>query len=354
MNDVTLFDYASMTVHEQVEVQSAAVRIRDRMKRTVEDIIAIGQDLIAVKEKLPHGAFLPWIEAEFGMKDQTARNMMNVASMYSDKFPNFGNLAPSVFYEIAAPSTPEVVRQAVEAKAEAGESVSVAEVKAMIAAERKRADEADRRANDATAEAERQKAKADDLADGQRELISKARADAEASARQAAADDLLKVRAEAEKAKNDLAAERKKLETVTKEAEAAALAKAQSQAASLAAAELAKIQNEAKQAENRLAEARRAYDRKKDALEGLQETITEQEAYVRNLGNRTVEANNLLKVYERGSQFLADAMITVSDVSHSHEEAVTAKLERLAQHLRQFADALDHIEQSRPDMRVVG
>lgn len=100
--------------------------LNDRMKRTVEDIIAIGQDLIAVKEKLSHGAFLPWIEAEFGMKQAAAYRFMQVAENYGGKLINFVNLSPSVLYELAAPSTPEPVRQAVEAKAEAGESVSVA------------------------------------------------------------------------------------------------------------------------------------------------------------------------------------------------------------------------------------
>lgn len=39
------------------------------------------------------------------------------------------NLTPTVLYELAAPSTPEPVRQIVEQKADAGESVSVEEVK---------------------------------------------------------------------------------------------------------------------------------------------------------------------------------------------------------------------------------
>lgn len=39
------------------EVRTAAERIRVRMKRTAEDIVAVGLDLIAIKERLPHGPF---------------------------------------------------------------------------------------------------------------------------------------------------------------------------------------------------------------------------------------------------------------------------------------------------------
>ena len=36
-----------------------------------------------MKQALPHGMFLPWLEAEFGMSDQTARNMMRVADKFA-------------------------------------------------------------------------------------------------------------------------------------------------------------------------------------------------------------------------------------------------------------------------------
>ena len=60
------FDYSTLEPRVTKQVQETAARIRDKVKKTVEDIIEVGNDLLAVKEKLPHGQFGPWLKAEFG------------------------------------------------------------------------------------------------------------------------------------------------------------------------------------------------------------------------------------------------------------------------------------------------
>jgi hypothetical protein len=110
-------------------VREAADRIRSRMMRTVKDLIEIGRDLIAVKERLGHGNFLPWIDGEFRMTDKSAQRFMSVAERYGDKSDSVSNLTATVMYELAAPSTPEEVRAEVAERAAAGESVTTAEVK---------------------------------------------------------------------------------------------------------------------------------------------------------------------------------------------------------------------------------
>ncbi len=89
-------------------------------------------DLHAVKKALGHGRFTPWIEAEFGMSDQTARNFMNVAT----RFPKSKSLLDLKFtkealYLLAAPSTDGEVVEVVMEKAEAGEKIGKAEVDAI-------------------------------------------------------------------------------------------------------------------------------------------------------------------------------------------------------------------------------
>ena len=114
------FDYAALDEQSRMEVRDAAARIKVRMSRTAADIIEIGQDLIAVKEALPHGAFSRWIESEFGMGEQTARNLMQCAQRFG-KTPTVGVLPPAVLYALSAPSTPdEVITEAVE-RADSGE-----------------------------------------------------------------------------------------------------------------------------------------------------------------------------------------------------------------------------------------
>ena len=56
---------------------ASADRIRERVKKTVEDIIDVGNDLLAVKEALPHGQFGPWLKAEFGWSERSAQNFMS-------------------------------------------------------------------------------------------------------------------------------------------------------------------------------------------------------------------------------------------------------------------------------------
>lgn len=108
-----------------------------------EDIVEIGRDLLAVKASLPHGSFLPWIEAEFGMGHSTADRFMQVAKVYGSKLPTLGNLPLSALYELAAPKTPVEVREEVERLLAAGEIVT----KAMVDALRRRADHAETEAS---------------------------------------------------------------------------------------------------------------------------------------------------------------------------------------------------------------
>ena len=145
MTQVVKFDDTTLAPGAALELRAAADRIRTRLRRSVEDIIEIGRELTAAKKTLGHGHFLPWIDAEFGMSDQTARNLMNVHERFG-KSKRLLDLEVSqeALYLLAAPSTePEVVDAAME-KAEAGEKVGKAEVeeiKGWLKAERKTASE---------------------------------------------------------------------------------------------------------------------------------------------------------------------------------------------------------------------
>jgi len=109
-----------------------------RYKKTAENIIKIGDNLLEVRDVLPHGQFLPWIISEFGMSDQSARNYIHVAERFGGKIKNFLNLSSSVLYSLAAPTTPQsAVDQALEL-AEEGKKVTHAMAKKLIEAEKAR------------------------------------------------------------------------------------------------------------------------------------------------------------------------------------------------------------------------
>jgi N6-adenosine-specific RNA methylase IME4 len=110
-------------------LREAADRIRTRMSRTVQDIIEIGRDLAKVQERIGHGNFLPWIEREFGMSDQTAYRFIHVATNMGDQIPHGVEFQPAVLYALAAPSTPVSVRTEIIERTAAGETVTVEDVR---------------------------------------------------------------------------------------------------------------------------------------------------------------------------------------------------------------------------------
>src|SRR6516162_4282316 len=79
------FNYELLEARVAEKARSSAQRIRDKVKRTIEDIIEVGNDLLAVREALPHGQFGPWLAAEFGWTERTARNSMAVAERFGPK-----------------------------------------------------------------------------------------------------------------------------------------------------------------------------------------------------------------------------------------------------------------------------
>lgn len=123
ITQLTLFDYSALDSETRIVVQQRTTEIKALMKRAASDIIEIGQKLIEVKERLEHGQFSPWLEAEFGWKHTTAWNFMQVADKFS-KFESLDGFAPSALYLLAAPSTPESARQEAIARAEEGEVIT--------------------------------------------------------------------------------------------------------------------------------------------------------------------------------------------------------------------------------------
>jgi hypothetical protein len=128
------YDYALILPQHRAQVQAAALDIRSRLKRTVEDVIAIGKQLIAVKELLPHGQFGEWLDQEFKMSDRSARNFMYAAEQFGGKTEIISVLDVTTVYLLAAPSTPETARAEVERLLIQGDAPKRAQVKAIIAA----------------------------------------------------------------------------------------------------------------------------------------------------------------------------------------------------------------------------
>lgn len=107
----TPFDYTALEESKRVHVQVKTEAIKGRMKRAAEDIIAIGQDLIEVKEELGHGLFQRWLKAEFDLSESAATKFMQVATRFGDEIKSvkITGFPLTVLYTLAAPSTPEEI-----------------------------------------------------------------------------------------------------------------------------------------------------------------------------------------------------------------------------------------------------
>jgi hypothetical protein len=129
------FNYDLLESKVAEQARSSADRIRAKVKKTVEDIIEVGNDLLAVKEALPHGQFGPWLKAEFGWTERTAQNFMAVAGAFGTKTEIISVLTiqPTAAYLLAAPSAPDEARQTAIQRAEAGEQITTAVAKEILA-----------------------------------------------------------------------------------------------------------------------------------------------------------------------------------------------------------------------------
>ena len=120
-------------------VRSTTRRIRGRVKRTVDDLIATGTDLARVKAALPHGQFGKWLRAEFGWGERTAQNFLSVAERFGPKSALIADLriVPTAAYLLAAPSVPGDARDRAIARAEAGETITPGVARELVAQARK-------------------------------------------------------------------------------------------------------------------------------------------------------------------------------------------------------------------------
>jgi hypothetical protein len=117
------FDYNALDPETRIVVQQRTSEIKSLMKRNAQDIVEIGQKLIEIKLRLGHGNWGDWLAGEFDWNQFTAERFMNVARTFGNN-PQIVDFAPSALYLLAAPSTPEAVREEAIALAQAGETIT--------------------------------------------------------------------------------------------------------------------------------------------------------------------------------------------------------------------------------------
>ena len=118
------FDYSLLDDDTISFVQSRTIKIKRLAKRVAADVINVGNYLIEVKNKLGHGYFMDWLEAEFNWSNRTAARFMSVAQKFTiDSLTNL-ELLPTALYIMAAPSTPNEAVVEVMERAKQGETIT--------------------------------------------------------------------------------------------------------------------------------------------------------------------------------------------------------------------------------------
>ena len=110
------YDYGQIAEEHREQVRAAAVDIRQRLKRTVEDMIEIGNRLNEVNglfEESPQ--FYAWAQTEFGMSRGSVFEFGEIAFRAQRFHSNFEQMLPSVVRRLALPSVPDAAIEAVTA-----------------------------------------------------------------------------------------------------------------------------------------------------------------------------------------------------------------------------------------------
>jgi hypothetical protein len=115
-------------------VRLAADSIRQNIKNTVLTVIAVGRELQSVKKAI-RGQFGLWLRVEFGWTKRKAQQFMAVAKCFGPKSAIIAHLqiVPTAAYYLVAPSVPEEAREEAISRAEAGEKITVAIAKSIVA-----------------------------------------------------------------------------------------------------------------------------------------------------------------------------------------------------------------------------
>jgi hypothetical protein len=130
---------ANSTVSSDANAQlrSLAIEIKSRDCKATGLAIANGRSLILAKQILEHGGFGAWVRSEAGLQLRMAQIWMKLAEFAEGRDELVAGLGTTVAYKLAAPSTPDEVRNRAIEMAARGERVTLKMVDALVEREKK-------------------------------------------------------------------------------------------------------------------------------------------------------------------------------------------------------------------------
>jgi hypothetical protein len=106
------------------ELDEAAQRIKSLRRAATEHAVEIGRELLRIKESLPRGAFVKWVEKACEFKIRTAQDLMKLAREADTNTKLVALMVPSTLRVYLSKTTPPAVRTSILKRLESGEYVS--------------------------------------------------------------------------------------------------------------------------------------------------------------------------------------------------------------------------------------
>jgi hypothetical protein len=106
------------------ELAQSAQRIKMLRKAATEHAVEIGRELLRVKNCLPHGSFVKWIEKACEFKIRTAQDLMKLAREAEAHAPVAALMLPSTLRVFLSKTTSPAVRTRILDRLDSGEQVS--------------------------------------------------------------------------------------------------------------------------------------------------------------------------------------------------------------------------------------
>ncbi len=119
------FNYNTLDLKQRSIIEQRTEEIKERLKRSAQDIWEIGQKIFEVRSQLEYGNFDSWLKAEFGWSRRTAYNFIKVYEAFPERATVAQlSIAASALYQLSSPSTPQKIRNELIERAKQGEKIT--------------------------------------------------------------------------------------------------------------------------------------------------------------------------------------------------------------------------------------
>jgi len=123
-NSVQGIDMLTKTPLSTLDLEQSAQRIKALRQEATEHAVEIGRELLRIKESLPHGSFVKWVEQACEFKIRTAQDLMKLAREAAADQTLTTLMVPSTLRVYLSKTTPPAVRTSVLKRLENGDRLS--------------------------------------------------------------------------------------------------------------------------------------------------------------------------------------------------------------------------------------